>query len=146
MRWHDRAIHRHHRQIQITGSRMDKTFKKTCLGPTPEPFEDTGPPPKMRREVTPGGSCPEPPENSFQKKTIVHRRAPRVGHLARTQRGHPRPHLEQPQSQQSQRGPRRAGGACLITAKKLPGHQHRLGLLPVLGRQGLCGEFLGGNQ
>ncbi len=93
MRWHDRAIHRHHRQIQITGSRMDKTFKKIRLGPTPEPFEDTGPPPKMRREITPGGSCPEPPENPFQTKTIVHRRAPRVGHLARTQRGHPRPHL-----------------------------------------------------
>ncbi len=28
MRWPDRAIHRHHRQIQITGSRMDKTFTK----------------------------------------------------------------------------------------------------------------------
>ncbi len=93
MRWHDRAIHRHHRQIQITGSLIDNTFTKIRFGPTPEPLEDTGPPPKMRREITPGCARAKPPENSLQKKTIVHRRPPRVSHLARTQRCHPRPHL-----------------------------------------------------
>ncbi len=93
MRWHDRAIHRHHRQIQITGSRSENTFTKIRWGPTPEPLEDMGPLTKMRREITPGCARAKPPENSFQKKTIVHRRAPRVGHLARTQRCHPRPHL-----------------------------------------------------
>ena len=72
---------------------MDNTFTKIRLGPTPEPLEDTGPPPKMRREITPGCACPEPPETPFPTQTIVHSCAPRIRHLARTQRGHPRPHL-----------------------------------------------------
>ncbi|MCY4007626.1 MAG: hypothetical protein OXE84_12510, partial [Rhodobacteraceae bacterium] len=45
MRGHDRAIDRHHRLIPITGSRLDNTFTKIRLGPTPEPLDDTGPPP-----------------------------------------------------------------------------------------------------
>ena len=93
MRGHDRAIDRHHRLIPITGSLMDNTFTKIRLGPPPEPRDDTGPPPKMRREIPPGCACPEPPENPFQTQTIVHRSPPRIRHLARTQRGHPRPHL-----------------------------------------------------
>ena len=93
MRGHDRAIDRHHRLIPITGSLIENTFTKIRLGPPPEPRDDTGPPPKMRREITPGCACPEPPENPFPTQTIVHSCTPRIRHLARAQRGHPRPHL-----------------------------------------------------
>ena len=50
---------------------MDNTFTKIRFGPTPEPLEDTGPPPKMRREITPRCACAKPPENHLQTKTIV---------------------------------------------------------------------------
>lgn len=88
----DRAVNEHVFEVELVRQRVENTLEDAGEGPAAEALEDVVPVAEAFRQVAPGRSRPDPPEDSFEKPPVVRRGDAGIGRLSGQHVFNPCPH------------------------------------------------------